>query len=75
MQLSLQALGGSAASVEVLLAKGADPGARRADGKTPADLAEAVGWAQGAARQAEGEERRREAAEAVTLTANPNPNP
>jgi len=39
------ALGGSAASVEVLLAKGADPGARRADGKTPADLAEAVGWA------------------------------
>jgi uncharacterized protein YegJ (DUF2314 family) len=38
------ALGGSAASVEVLLAKGADPAVRRADGKTAADLAEAMGW-------------------------------
>ena len=38
------ALGGSAAIIEVLLAKGADPAARRADGKTPADLAEAMGW-------------------------------
>lgn len=44
------ALGGSAASVEVSLAKGADPAARRADGKTAADLAEAMGWAELAQR-------------------------
>ncbi len=44
------ALGGSAAGVDVLLAKGADPAARRADGKTPADLAELMGWTELAQR-------------------------
>lgn len=38
------ALGGSETIVEALLAAGADPMAERADGKTPADLAELVGW-------------------------------
>ncbi len=38
------ALGGSETIVEALLAAGADPMAERTDGRTPADLAELIGW-------------------------------
>lgn len=38
------ALGGSAACVRVLLAKGADPSQRTKSGKTARDLAEQMGW-------------------------------
>jgi ankyrin repeat protein len=42
--LHQQALAGSAATVKVLLAAGADPRAVTDDGTTPTDLAKSLGW-------------------------------
>jgi ankyrin repeat protein len=48
------ALGGSAAGVRVLLAKGADPAVRTRSGRTARDLAEQLGWPRVVALPAEG---------------------
>lgn len=48
-QLHQMALAGSRSAVAILLELGADPHARNAEGRTPLDLAESLGWSEVAA--------------------------